>query len=211
MHSQTNEQALEASIEKALTGTCLEEIKEQGSTVDAVNEDSEIYQTGNGYFIGNPNNFNAQFAIDEHFFWNFLETTQKQELAKLQRQSDWKLKILNRFDRMVKKYGILHVLKKGLEVDDAHFTSFYQLPLASSSQQVKDNFKSNAFSVTRQLRYSQDNPREEIDMVLFINGLPIVTMELKTIGQGKTLVFMVNSNTKANAMPINPYYNLHVV
>jgi type I restriction enzyme R subunit len=185
MHSQTNEQALEAAIEKALTGISLEKLKQQGLTVDAVNEDTELYQTGNGYFIGSPNNFNAQFAIDEYFLWHFLETTQKQELEKLQRQSDWKLKILNRFDRMVKKYGILHLLKKGLEVDDAHFTLFYQLPLASSSQQVKDNFEKNSFSVTRQLRYSIDNPREEIDMVLFINGLPIVTMELKNHWTGQ--------------------------
>ena len=43
---------------------------------------------------------------------------------------------------MVKKYGILHLLKKGLEVDDANFILFYQNPLASSSQQVKDNFES---------------------------------------------------------------------
>jgi len=179
MHSQTNEQALEAAIEKQLTGTCLEDIKKQGVSVNSVNEDAEIYKAGKGYYIGQANNFNAQFAIDEQFFWSFLESTQKEELEKLQKQSDWKLKILNRFDRLVKKYGILHLLKKGLQVDDANFTLFYQLPLASSSQSIKDRFEQNRFSVTRQLRYSIDNPREEIDLVLFLNGLPIVTMELK--------------------------------
>ncbi|PQJ73592.1 type I restriction endonuclease subunit R [Polaribacter butkevichii] len=185
MHSQTNEQALEAAIEKTLTGTCLEDIKKQGTSVDVVNENAEIYRTGKGYYIGQPANFNAQFAIDEQFFWDFLESTQKEELEKLQKQSDWKLKILNRYERLVKKYGILYLLKKGLQVDDAHFTLFYQLPLASSSQQVKDNFAKNRFSETRQLRYSRDNPREEIDMVLFINGLPIVTMELKNHWTGQ--------------------------
>ncbi|GAB4161445.1 MAG: type I restriction endonuclease subunit R [Winogradskyella sp.] len=179
MHSQTNEQALEAAIEKHLTGTCLEDFKIQGLTIDAVNEDAEIYKTGKGYYIGQPNYFNAQFAIDEQFFWDFLQSTQKEELEKLQKQTDWKLKILNRFDRMIKKYGVLHLLKKGLEVDDAHFTLFYESPLASSSQQVKDNFESNKFSVTRQLRYNLDKPGEEIDLVLFVNGLPLVTMELK--------------------------------
>ncbi|MBW4968848.1 DEAD/DEAH box helicase family protein [Croceibacter atlanticus] len=185
MHSQTNEQALESAIEKQLTGTCLEELKAQGNTVDTVNEDAAIYRAGKGYYVGQPSNFNAQFAIDEQFFWSFLETTQKEELEKLQKQSDWKLKVLNRFDRMVKKYGILHLLKKGLQVDDAHLILFYQLPLASSSQQVKDNFEQNRFSETRQLRYSVDNPREEIDLVLFINGLPIVTMELKNHWTGQ--------------------------
>ena len=185
MHSQTNEQALESAIEKILTGTCLEELKAQGLSFDAVNESADIYRTGKGYYIGQPANFNARFALDEQFFWSFLESTQKEELEKLQKQSDWKLKILNRYDRIIKKYGVLHLLKKGLEVDDAHFTLFYQNPLASSSQQVKDNFQSNCFSETRQVRYSIDNPREEIDMVLFINGLPIVTMELKNQWTGQ--------------------------
>src|SRR5690606_16572279 len=66
-----------------------------------------------------------------------------------------------------------------------HFTLFYQLPLSSSSKVVKDNFEKNCFSVTRQLRYSIDNPREEIDLVLFINGMPIVTMELKNAWTGQ--------------------------
>jgi type I restriction enzyme R subunit len=185
MHSKTNEQALEAAIEKHLTGICLEELKEQGVSINVVNENADIYRTGKGYYIGQAANFNARFALDEQFFWSFLESTQKEELEKLQKQSDWKLKILNRFDRIIKKYGVLHLLKKGLEVDDAHFTLFYQNPLASSSQKVKDNFQSNCFSETRQVRYSIDNPREEIDMVLFINGLPIVTMELKNQWTGQ--------------------------
>ena len=66
-----------------------------------------------------------------------------------------------------------------------YFTLFYVLPLASSSQSVKDNFEHNEFSVTRQLRYSLTNPREEIDMVLFINGLPFSTMELKNHWTGQ--------------------------
>lgn len=185
MKSQTNEQALEAAIEKQLTGTTLEAIKEQGHIVDGVNEAGDLYRAGNGYYIGQPHNFNAEFALDEQYFWQFLETTQVEELEKLQKQSDWKLKILNRIDRMIKKYGVLHLLKKGLEVDDAHFTMFYQLPMVSSSTSVKENFEKNLFSVTRQLRYSVDNPREEIDMVLFINGLPIVTMELKNHWTGQ--------------------------
>ncbi len=185
MPTQTNEQALEAAIEKHLTGTCLEELTTQGNNGEAVAEHNALYQTGKGYFIGQPSNFNTQFALDEQFFWSFLESTQKTELEKIQKQSDWKLKILNRFDRMIKKYGVLHLLRKGLEVDDAYFTLFYQLPLASSSKTVKDNFNKNIFSDTRQLRYSIDNPRQEIDMVLFINGMPIVTMELKNHWTGQ--------------------------
>ena len=181
MPTQTNEQALEAAIEKKLSGSCLEELKQQGD----VQERAEVYRSGNGYYMGYANDFNTKYAIDEVRFWHFLATTQAEELAKIQKQNDWKLKILDRLDRMIKKYGVVKLLRKGLDVDDAHFTLFYVLPLASSSQSVKDNFEHNEFSVTRQLRYSLTNPREEIDMVLFINGLPFSTMELKNHWTGQ--------------------------
>lgn len=184
MVSKTNEQALEAVIEKRLTGTTLEELKALG-VVNAFAERAELYRGGNGYYLGDSNVFNAKYALDETRFWHFLESTQEDELLKLKKQSDWKLKILERFDRMIKKYGVIRLLRKGLEVDDAHFTLLYQLPLASSSQSIKDNFEKNEFSVTRQVRYSEANKGEEIDMVLFINGIPISTIELKNHWTGQ--------------------------
>ncbi|WP_312900375.1 type I restriction endonuclease subunit R [Chryseobacterium taichungense] len=179
MPSQTNELALETAIEKALCGISTEDIKN-----GTVSEPNEPYNS-NGYRIGNPEDFNARFALDEVRFWDFLETTQKEELEKLKRQSDWKIKILDRFDKLMKKYGILRLLRKGLAVDDAHFTLLYVAPLQNSSQSIKDNFESNQFSVTRQLRYSVSNPLEEIDMVIFINGIPISTIELKNQWTGQ--------------------------
>ncbi|WP_297525496.1 type I restriction endonuclease subunit R [Sulfurovum sp.] len=136
--------------------------------------------------MGDPNDFDKEYAIDTKRFWHFLETTQAEELEKLKRDPQYKLKIVQRLDRMVKKYGILDVLKKGLSVDDAHFTLMYVAPLPSSSDEIKKRFASNEFSVTRQLRYSVDNPGEEIDMVIFLNGLPIVTLELKNGSTGQT-------------------------
>ncbi|MEM0514058.1 type I restriction endonuclease subunit R [Pseudoalteromonas sp. YIC-827] len=181
MVSKTNEQALEAAIEKALTGTCLEELK---AGVGEVKPDF-----GNKFYkIGQPSDFDMHYALDTKLFWQFLETTQEQELEKLKRTSphDWQRKVLERFDRLIKKHGVLHLLKKGLNVDDAFFNLMYPAPLASSSEKVKENFAANIFSVTRQLRYSKANPLQEIDMVLFINGIPLITLELKNHWTGQT-------------------------
>lgn len=183
--SKTNEQALESAIEKRLTGVCLEELKEQGTQANTLAERNPLYRGGNQYYLGLPEDFNAKLAIDEYRLFDFLQTTQKEELEKLQKQSDWKLKILERIDRMIKKYGIIRLFRKGLDVDDVHFTLLYPLPLASSSETVKKNFENNQFSETRQLRYSVTNPLEEIDMVLFVNGLPFATMELKNHWTGQ--------------------------
>ena len=139
------------------------------------------------YLKGSPSNFNKTYSVDLKLFWDFLENTQSQELEKLKRAGeDWQLKILERFDRLVKKHGILHLLKKGLAVDDAHLLLMYSLPLVSSSEVVKKNFQQNIFSYTRQVTYSNSNPLEEVDVVLFLNGIPFVTLELKNPWTGQT-------------------------
>lgn len=180
MTSKTNEQALESHIEKFLTGTTTEILREQG-----VSESQEPYG-GQGYFIGNPADFDKKYALDTVRFFSFLEESQSEELEKLKRHSDWKLKILERFDRMIQKYGILRLLRKGLAIEDAQFDLFYVAPLANSGQRVKENFEKNQFSVSRQVNYSIDNPLQEIDMVIFINGIPISTLELKNAWTGQT-------------------------
>lgn len=190
MVSKTNEQALEALIEKRLTGTCREDIADQIDWTHLGNQLISnivtIDPVNSGYEMGFTSDFDKAYALDTKFFWRFLEQTQKDELEKLMRSGpDWQRKVLERFDRLVKKHGLLYLLKKGLSVDDAHLNLMYPAPLASSSDIVKKNFEANIFSCTRQLTYSTANPREEVDVVLFINGLPIVTMELKNHWTGQ--------------------------
>lgn len=164
MFSKTDEEAFESSIEKYL----LEE---------------------NGYIKGYSKDFNKEYAIDEVRLFDFLEISQKDELDKLKRDSDYKQKIVFQLSKMINKYGVLKILKKGLSIADANFTLFYPAPIASSGDETRKQFSQNQFSVTRQLAYSTQNPLLEIDMVLFINGLPIITIELKNnamIGYGQT-------------------------
>ncbi|MBO6508190.1 MAG: type I restriction endonuclease subunit R [Roseibium sp.] len=177
MVSNTKEIALEQSIQKHLTGLTTEEL---GGAVPPVDPAK--------FRIGLPDDFDKEYALDTKLFWEFLEVTQRQDLDKIKAREprDWSRKILERFDRLAKKHGMLHLLKKGLQVDDAFFHLMYPAPLASSSERVHENFGANIFSVTRQVRYSQSNPLEEVDMVLFINGLPLVTMELKNPWTGQT-------------------------
>ena len=177
MASNTKEIALEQAIQKYLGGWTSEELAGQPQPEDM-----------SKYRIGSPSDFNAPYALDTKLFWQFLEATHGEELEKLKirNPTDWQRKILERFDRLIKKHGVLHLLKKGLPVDDAFFVLMYPAPLASSSAKVHENFAANIFSVMRQVRYSQTNPLEEIDMVLFLNGLPLVTLELKNAWTGQT-------------------------
>lgn len=166
--SNTKEIALEQAIERHLTGT--------------TTEASELKDAKLGpYRIGIPSDFDPELALDKPLFWEFLEATQSVALDKLKTRNpvDWQAKVLGQFDKLVKRNGVLHVLKKGLAVDDAHFTLMYPAPLASSAQKAHENFATNIWSVTRQVHHNVANPLESVDMVLFINGIPIITLELK--------------------------------
>ncbi|WP_323591559.1 type I restriction endonuclease subunit R [Aliarcobacter butzleri] len=181
MASQTNEEALESCIESSL----LEQ----------------------GFYKGENKDFNKDYAIDEKRFWDFLETTQADELEKIKKDPQYKLKIIQRLDKMIKKYGILKILKKGLDVDDAHFKLFFIAPLASSGEELQKRFASNVFSVTRQVTFSKTNPLLELDMVLFINGLPIITMELKNHWTGQNARYHGIKQYKEDRDPKEPLLN----
>src|SRR5690554_3562680 len=131
--------------------------------------------------LGLPSDFDAALALDTRLFWEFLQNTQAEALDKIRDRhpNDWQARILGQLDRLIQRRGLLHLLKKGQPVEDAHFALMYPAPLASSAQTVHDNFAANIWSITRQVHHSLANPNESVDMVLFLNGLPIITLELK--------------------------------
>lgn len=182
MVTSTKEKDLEIAIEQALTGTYREQ------AVNQLNEPASSYLTEHhGFQLGFSQDFDPHFALDMRLFWAFLRSSQKEELVRFQQlnPNDWERKILERLDRSLKKYGVLQLLKKGLDIDNAHFDLLYPVPLASSGEKVKQRFEQNIFSCMRQVPYSRSSG-ETIDMVLFVNGLPIVTLELKNHWTGQT-------------------------
>ena len=124
--SDTKELALEACVERFLTG----DVSKASAIEGKLQEDPVDYKTekGAGYVRGKASDYNPEFAIDEAKFWQFLETTQGEELAKLHYKPDYKRQVLERLHRKLKKDGIFAVMKKGLAVDNAKFELLYRMP-----------------------------------------------------------------------------------
>lgn len=172
--NKTNEQAFEALIEKALVGTTLEERQQTGvNDIDAQSPDLDKY------YWGLPKDMSdKKYAFDMRRLWSFLRTTQ-QNIIDEYKGKNIENELPKQLSKAIDTFGIIEVLRKGVDIDNIHVTMFYPKPSPADSQLSKEKYIQNQFSVTRQQTFSVSNPGLEIDMVLYVNGLPLFTFEFK--------------------------------
>lgn len=151
----------------------------------------------NGYQQGTNEDYNKEYAIDETRLFRFLNDTQPKEMAKLGvNQSDQKKRqFLNRLSGEITRRGIIDVLRNGIKAYPADLILFYFTP-TENNEQAKRLFDQNIFSVIRQLRYAIDASKLALDLCLFINGLPVITIELKNHFTGQTTADAVEQYKK---------------
>ncbi|MBR3294723.1 MAG: type I restriction endonuclease subunit R [Clostridia bacterium] len=132
------------------------------------------------YEQGITTEYNKDYAIDEERLFRFLHDTQSDKLAELRiMDSDLeKDRFFKQLDKKLKSDGVIELLRKGLRYKHLKLDLFYVRPSAENPD-AAELYEKNIFSVTRQLQYSKFNPRLALDICIFLNGLPIITMELK--------------------------------
>ncbi|MBR6833148.1 MAG: type I restriction endonuclease subunit R [Fibrobacter sp.] len=174
MPTDTSEKGLETLIEKYLLET-------------------------NGYYRGMPSDYSTDYALDCDKLELFLCSTQED---KVQRTVDFKNPHIRHsfFDRLkneITKRGVIDVIRKGYNYNTTHFDMYYPFPseLSESGQSYYDR---NIFSVTRQVHFSVANPDLSIDMVIFINGMPVITIELKNHYTDQTVLNAVAQYSNPN-------------
>ena len=136
----------------------------------------------NNYVERANTNYDNVNCIDSAMLFQFLEATQAKALDKLKRyhQDLYKQKIVKRLNDQIKQKGVIEVLRKGI-VDgftDTKLRLFYDKPVSAYNQKTNDLYQANIFSVMRQVYFSPQN-KKSLDIVTFINGLPIISFELK--------------------------------
>jgi type I restriction enzyme R subunit len=132
------------------------------------------------YVEGSPKDFDRDHAVDLVKLLAFLQETQPKVVEQLGigNDSPKRDQFLARLQGQITKRGIIDVLRKGVQDGPATITLFYGTPTPGNTR-AEELWLKNIFSVTRQLQYSRDETRLALDLCLFINGLPIVTFELK--------------------------------
>lgn len=134
----------------------------------------------NGYEQGKSANYNRDVAVDVVQLLSFLQATQPIAFTALELGNEGikRTQFLHRLQGEITKRGVVDVLRKGINHGPEHLDLYKLLPTPGNVS-AAENFSKNIFSVTRQLHYSNDESQRSLDMVIFINGLPVLTFELK--------------------------------
>jgi len=143
------------------------------------------------YLQREASQYDKPLCLDTELVLQFIQTTQKENWDKLvvQYGDDTEQMFLKRLDEEITRTnprGLLGVLREGISDRGVHFDLFYRKPGNTLNEVSWQQYQQNIFSVTRQLKYSDKN-ENSIDMVIFLNGLPVFTIELKNQLTGQTV------------------------
>ena len=171
--TDTSERGLESLIVAALTRQP-DEPPQTGLT----RERPADYSVG--WIRGDPQDYDREYCVDLAQLSAFLKETQptSADSIGLGEDSPTRRRFLARLQGEIARRGTIDVLRNGVRHGPHQIDLMYGTP-SPGNEKAGVLYGQNRFSVTRQLRYSNDNAQLALDLCLFINGLPVATFELK--------------------------------
>lgn len=134
----------------------------------------------NGYTIRTDDDFDRLFAMDKELLFKFLNNTQPEEMASLSKmyKQDLEATIVNvlNMEATKKRSSLIDVLKHGIDVSNVHLDLMYSKPATTFNKELNEKYEKNIFSVAEEIWASD---KERVDVVIFLNGIAIMTFELK--------------------------------
>ncbi len=139
-----------------------------------------LISENSGYKQDTSDDYDVALCLLPQTVMDFVYSSQPKEWEQLKRQysTDAEDHFLKRLASEIEKRGTVDVLRKGIKDTGASFKLVYFRPATGLNPDAQGIYEANIFTVIRQVYYSQQN-NNSLDMVLFLNGLPIFTAELK--------------------------------
>lgn len=149
--------------------------------------------TEGGYEKGVPEHLNRATAMDEDTFLRFIKTTQPREWEKHCKNypTNPEQALLKRFQDEVSATNILQVLRHGFKDRGVKFYPCFFKPETTLNPETVERYNQNILHCTRQMKFSLLDERS-IDIVLLLNGIPVVSMELKNQFTGQDVSNAIN-------------------
>lgn len=149
-------------------------------------KDFYTYLESRGFKKRSTKDYDVGSCLDVELVLKFIQTTQPKAWSKFSKhnKSNAEVNFIKSLVRRIKNNGTIDVLRNGFR-DIAKFQLFYPRPNNNLNPELKAKFNKNIFSVIDELEYEDKKHANRLDLVIFINGIPISTIELKdTFSQG---------------------------
>ena len=141
----------------------------------------------NGYIIRDSKKFDRYFAVDREMLFQFLNTTQPDTMDYLRKiyKNDLEDTVVSFINSEVTKTrgSLIEVLKHGVEISNRQLDLMYTKPATSFNPELTKKYSQNIFSVMEEVWASD---KERVDVVIFLNGLAIISFELKCNTSGQS-------------------------
>lgn len=175
-----------------------DELKEQKFEADI----EQYLLTEGGYTKGTQATYDKEKAIDLDTLIRFIKDSQPKAWEKFERVFgiNAKAELYKTMQGDILKYGLIHTLRKGIKNRGIEIQLCYFAPASSLNPELTEKYGKNIMECTRQFVYSKE-VKNSIDMVLSLNGIPVVAIELKNQFTGQDVndskeQWMSNRNPK---------------
>ena len=150
--------------------------------------DIESYLLSHGYVKGNQDTYDKGKAIDMPVLISFIQATQPKMWQRYVNVYGEKAEkqLYSIFQQNVEQNGLVHVLRYGVKDRGMDLRFAYFAPASNLNEELVQKYKSNILTCTRQFSYSTQN-HNTIDVVLSLNGIPVVALELKNQLTGQSV------------------------
>lgn len=169
-------------------------------------EHIEEHLLNSGYHKQFPEGYDKDLCLIPDEVIRFIQSTQPKEYEKLEEQYgiDTPKKLCYRLAQEINQKGTLHVLRKGIKDRGVQFSLAYYKPSSGMNPEHRRLYAENRFTIIRQLTYSK-RTNDSLDITIFLNGIPIITAELKNSLTGQFVEDAVKQYKK-NRDPKEPLF-----
>jgi len=141
----------------------------------------------NGYRIRKATDYDRLFAVDRGMLFEFLDRTQPDRMTELRKifKADMEQTVVSVINEAVtaSKGSLVETLKNGVEIANRHIDLMYTRPATTFNKTLNRLYDDNILSVMEEV-WASDN--ERVDLVIFLNGLAIMSFELKCNAAGQS-------------------------
>lgn len=150
------------------------------------------------YTTRGSSDFHADYGLDMELLQAFIAGTQPAEWKKLQKQfpTGSMEALADELTRLREKRGILSLLREGFTLQGATIRLVSFRPSSGLNDEHRRKYEANRFSVVRQVHYSKRTPEKSLDLVIALNGIPILTLELKNEFTGQNVTHAIEQYCK---------------